>query len=208
MILWLLLFGLVLALSFVLAVSSMRDFQDTSPKESEYGLFLIRKSQNLNKALLNFFQDSLKLGGIVSFERLFKGSKSALVVFGPKELIGAYPSLDLLELEDYTDVDLEQISAWEIGMQNGGQIFKSLPKLAEGEQFWWQIILSGYFQVQIRAVIVSADASRRKELSDRLVQLSNAFSDAQVFDAYKSRSFNKDNLSSLPAEKVLALLTI
>src|SRR5688572_3161726 len=117
MILWVVLFVLVVAISFVLAAQSMRDFSEVPAKEAEYGLFLIRNTVALTPAVLDSIKNELlESKTIISFERLFKGGKSALVAFGPRELLLNHQSaLDLLELEDYTqNVEVEHISAWEV----------------------------------------------------------------------------------------------
>src|SRR3989338_11196841 len=100
MILWVVLFVLVVTISFVLAAKSMRDFTEVAHKGEEYSLFLIRQNTGLNVQLLNSIHDNLlSSGSIISFERLVKGQKSALAVFGPKKLLMSYKDfLNLLEL--------------------------------------------------------------------------------------------------------------
>ncbi len=227
MILWIVLFVLVLAISFVLAAKSMRDFTEIPTKDEEYSLFLIRKTDNLNVQLLNSIHEELKKSGlIISFERLFKGKKAALVVFGPKRLLTKYTDLlDLLELEDYTNVDVDIISAWEAGIKNSSKtdqtnkpkIFDNLPQLSEADEFWWQLTLSNAFQVQITAVVVSTDQSRRNSLTktlqtlapERIIKLPKAFSSAQILDFYKSRSLRKDTQNPiLSSEDILQLVRI
>lgn len=222
MILWVVLFVLVLAISFVLAAKSMRDFTELPSKDEEYSLFLIRNTSRFSAKLLNsIHEDLLGLGAVISFERLFKGKKSALVVFGPASLLLGYKdALDLLELEDYTNVNVSHIFAWEAGIKNKEsreKIFGSLPQFLETEQFWWQIILSAPFKAQITAVVIAADAVARDTLSQKLQNLApekinklpKAFSNSQMLDFYKKRSFRKDNKNpSLNAEEILQLLLI
>lgn len=214
MILWVILFLLVVAISFVLAVKSMKDFTDIPAYASaEYGLFLIRKIQAVNADFLNHLNGRLlESGSIVSIERLFKGKKSALVVYGPRKLLLSLNHvLDLLELEDYTDVNVKQISAWEIGIKDssyewvsGQNIFANLPQFLDSEQFWWQIILNGSFNLQITAVLISAIEQRRIDLAEKLqsldpqvlIKLPKVFSNPQFLDFYKKRSlrmFDKQN---------------
>ena len=124
MILWVILFLLVVAISFVLAVKSMKDFIDIpSNSSAEYSLFLIRKIQIVNADFLSHLNERLvESSSILAIERLFKGKKSALVVYGPRKLLLSLNHvLDLLELEDYTDVNVEQVSAWEIGIKEIGR---------------------------------------------------------------------------------------
>ncbi len=231
MILWIVLFILIIAISFVLAIRSMRDFQEIPSKDQDYGLFLIRKTFALEKNLLDSIHDDLGSSKqFLSFERLIKGDKSALCVYGPKNILLKYKiELDLLELLDYTNVDLEYFSAWEEGPKNPKQLtseeirnyFKKFPPLSSDEQFWWQLILfpkkDGHFQTQIRAVVISADASKRESLTftlqnlepNLLIKLPKAFSNAQLLDFYQKRSFNKSsNNPQLSSREALALLSI
>lgn len=216
MILWVILFLLVVAISFVLAVKSMKDFIDIPSNASEeYGLFLIRKIQSVNTALLSHLNEKLlESSSILSIERLFKGKKSALVVYGPRKLLLSLNHvLDLLELEDYTDVNVDQISAWEIGIKDpsiqwvdGQNIFANLPQFLDSEQFWWQIIINGSLNLQITAVLMSAMEQRRIKLTQTLqsydlqalIRLPKAFSNQQFLDFYQNRSlrvFDKKNSS-------------
>ena len=222
MILWILLFVLVVAISFILAAKSMRDFADIPSIADEYSLFLIRKLDFLNKDLLDqLISNLLKQNKILSFERLFKGDQSALVVFGPRHLLLNHKAaLDLLELEDYTDINVNHISAWEVGikkMSGEEKIFSNLPKLLENEQFWWQVIVSVSLKPQITAMIVSADTVRRNTLreplqhleKEKVVKLPKAFSNSQLLDFYKARSLRGDNNNPvLNTEDFLDLLRI
>ncbi len=219
--LWVVLFILVVAISFVLAARSMKDFTEIPTSSEEYSLFLIRKTDSLTAELLNsIHKNLLRTSLIISFERLFKGKDSALVVFGSSKLLMAYKdSLDLLELEDYTNVDVEQIFAWEVGIKKNGQWTKdngqsNLSQLSEIDQFWWQVVLSNDFKAQITAVVISADAQKRNTLTnnlqslspDRLIKLPKAFSNEQLFNFYKSRSFRKDNNNPiLSSEEIIQL---
>lgn len=221
MILWVILFVLVVAISFILAVRSMRDFTEIPQGQDEYSLFLIRKSHQLDGQLFNSIRQQLLLHNtFISFERLFKGKKSALVVFGPRKLLLNYKDiLDLLELEDYTNVDIEHFFAWEVGIKKGAQLtqklFTHLPHFLEKEEFWWQVILSASFKAQITAILVSEDATRRNQLvqnlqnlaPDRIIKLPKAFSNTQILDFYKKRSFRKDSHHPvLTSEATLHLL--
>lgn len=202
MILWILLFFLVVAISFVLAAKSMKDFTQV-PHEEEYSLFLIRKLKHLDTNLLESIKKHLaKQNLLLSFERLFKGNQSALVVYGPKHLLLGYKdTLDLLELDDYTNVDSSTVSAWEMGIKNSQEIFKRLPQLHDDEQFFWQVIISGKFNPQITAVVISQDPLRRHTLSSsfqnlapqRVFKLPKAFSNTQLLDFYKIRSLRGGN---------------
>src|SRR5437870_4004856 len=121
MILWLLLFFLTVAISFVLAYQSMRDYQENPGHfKIEYSLFLIRSPEALNINVLKAIEVELsKENLIISLERLFKGTKTALVIFGPKIILQKFSTtLNLLELEEYTKQAKDgQISVWEMGVK-------------------------------------------------------------------------------------------
>ncbi len=237
MILWIALFILVVAISFVLAALSMKDYQEI-PEHSgqEYGLFLIRKPYLFTPQLLTSLHDDFsKTGLVISFERLIKGTQSALVVYGPKNsLVKYHQALDLLELEDYAKVDAQQVSVREVGMRNIDKVdsqgvknyFQQFPLLSEHEQFWWQLVLLPYrgksdakksFQAQIRAVVFSGDQARRRHLTqtlqnlapNKLIKLPKPFSNDQIIDFYQKRSLRKDEKNPyLKPEEVLQLLLI
>ncbi len=221
MILWVVLFGLVLGISFILAAQSMRDFSEIPSDEKEYSLFLIRHTQGLTPTLLDSIRNELlESKAIISFERLFKGSKSAMVVFGPRSLLlNHVSSLDLLELENYTNVSPEFISAWEVVVKKDAvlqnKVFANLAHFPENEQFWWQVILSHSFKPQITAIVVTADSTNRHNLSHNLQNLEGmqklpkAFSNAQLLEFYQNRSVRKDNKNqAMHSEKILQLILI
>lgn len=228
MILWLILFFLIIAISFVLAFLSMRDFQEVPPGKGEYGLFLIRKPRELNLDVLNLIHTYiLDEGLIISLERLFKGKKSTLVIFGPKKLLETLRQLDLLELEDYTEVNRENLSVWEIGVRSRKGIslpvksfFNDLPGFDAEEQFFWQLVLQArkdnlkLFQSQIRAVVYSSDHKRRKDLTlaiqnldlGTLTKVPKPFTQNQIMDFYQQRSLVRDsNNPDLTTLEVLKL---
>ncbi|TSC86852.1 MAG: Uncharacterized protein G01um10147_727 [Microgenomates group bacterium Gr01-1014_7] len=232
MILWIVLFIVIVAISFLLALRSMKDYQEI-PSESQYALFLIRNPKALNSRILtNLAEDFLKRNLILSFERLFKGNKSTLLIFGPKLLADLYDMLDLLELEDYTDVSSDRISAWEVGIKEGkGEsldyardkrvkgkgVFVNFPQLNESEHFWWQVLISRAFKPQIRAIVVSDSQSRRKQLLEeleklaphKLYKLPKVFSDSQILEFYKNRSYAVANENPhLTPDEILSLIKI
>lgn len=151
MLLWPVLFILIIVISLILAYQSMKDFQEKPEKLGlEYGLFLIRDTFNFTPEVLNLIhQDIAKDGLVISIERLFKGLKSALVIYGPKDIILKHNNaLRLIELEDYAQNTPANISVWEVGVkdlltlkQDMPNLFKELPQLRDSEQFWWQLIL-------------------------------------------------------------------
>lgn len=220
MILWIILFALVLLISYVLALRSMRDFTFV-PTSADYSLFLVRNIRGLNGHMLKLIQQDLQKTNLaVSFERLFKGHESALVVFGPRTILSKFVEpLNLLELEDYTNVDKDMVAGWEIGVKDNpksdSQTFKPVPILEQQERFWWQVI-AWKGGTHIRCLVVSADVAKRKNLaqvlphfpSSRLTRLPKAFSNAQVFEAYKKRSFPKEKKLIQETNEILKLLWI
>lgn len=235
MILWFLLFVLIIAISFVLAYRSMKDYQEIPQKsEIEYGLYLVRNPQNFNKEFLDAIRKHLtKEGLIVSIERLFKGNQAALTIYGPKRVLEEYiGELNLLELEDYTSaVDSNHTSVWEMGVASNTHpgnlniegIFSDLSHLGNEDQFFWQVVLgpkngkSSLFSSQIRAVVYSKDQQKRQDLipvlqnmaSKELVKIPNPFTHHQMMDFYKSRSLGKDSKGPvLESEGITNLLKI
>lgn len=211
MILWLVLFLLIVGISFVLALQSMKDYQEIPENEKfEYGLFLIRKPENFNAKLLDSIRELLRPASlIISFERLFKGSKSALTIFGPKKILDKFASeLGLLELEDYTsNLKKGDISIWEVGVKSpkkteleSNNIFENLPKFEAEDQFFWQVVL-GLAQTQIRAAVYSKDPERVKVLAhqfqnlkiDKLIKIPRPFTMEQMMDFFKLRALSKDS---------------
>lgn len=229
-ILWLALFLLVVAISFILALRSMSDFGEIPSQGREYGLFLIRKPKNLTPAVLDTLHSELvKEGLIIALERLFKGRETTLVIFGPSRVLTNYlDKLNLLQLEDYTRLNKDETLAWEVGFRNGPQAevenpFKDFPQLSETEHFFWQLILypkpqkgeGKVFMGQLRAVLFSADHQRRKKLAatlqnlNHLTKIPRPYSGSQIFDFYINRSFFRGkfnlNLKSLEVQKLMLL---
>lgn len=222
MLLWGLLLLLILAISFVLAKLSMKDYTEI-PSSPDFGLFLMKQQGNLNQELLDLIYDDLqKTNSIISFERLFKGEETALVIYGSKKLLSNYTNtLGLLELEDYTSFDEKDLGVWEIGIKqltiDNGQwtMGDNLPQLLEDEQLWWQLIISKGYKCQIKVAVVSKDPVKQQGLAETLVlpeniiKLPKVYSTAQLLDFYQKRSFqiNEDN-PLLNPQQILKLLWI
>lgn len=206
MIVWLILFLLVIGISFLLSLRSMKDFAEIPQKSKlEYSLYLIRKSSNLSVALLQSIHDDLtKKGLVVSLERLFKGSESALCIFGPQKILSNYlDRLDLMELLDYTaNFNTENTTVWEVDFKRIDNPFSNLPQLGPDEKFCWQVLLSGK-HVQIRAAVFSNDPKRRKELV--FSKLPRPFSNDVLLELYKQRSMDKVGAGEFNAEAFLRL---
>lgn len=196
----------------------MQDYHQAP--EGDNGLFLVRQSKQLRDVLVSNTN--------IVLERLFKGKESALVIFGQRQILEKYKNiLDLLELEDYVEVDQEQVVAWEVGIKKplqeeyGQTIFQNMPELKNTEQFWWQLLIdqnskkTNTFQAQIRAVFTSEDPQRRKEISQKLQNISSnlfkipkAFSNEQLLTFYKTRTFPQKIGVSLDLESVLNLISL
>lgn len=206
----------------------MRDFQQKPSQTGvEYALFLIRSPEKLTKELLdNLHQAILNTDHIVTLERLFKGSRSALVIFGPKPFLQkASEYLNLLELEEYSKTDPAQVVAWEVGTkdeqafhQSPPAVFANLPTITDTEELWMQLVLrpteKNIFETQMRWVFISPNAERRvsvpQELGQldqgKLVKLPRPYTSTQILGIYQDRSkvFADTNLK-LSSEEVLNL---
>lgn len=202
---WIGLFLLIAAVSFFLALRSMRDFEQFS-SQPNLALFLIRGASFLDTILLNsLYQEMKKNDQIFSLERLFKGTESALIIFGPKQILQKFTSLNLLELEDYQLPEGAKFFAWEVAKKQaeqeiGGQPFSDLPALLPQEQFWWQVTLKAasvnHWQAEIKAVLVFFEQQRGSELLQSLHRLGQGTltkiprpqSNNQILQSYLKRS--------------------
>lgn len=196
-------------------MQSMRNFREVpQAQEKDYGLFLIRKTINITADFLDQLHTQiLKEGLIVSFERLFKGSESTLVLFAPRKITQNYlTSLDLIEIEDYTDVPKEDILGFEMGTKSSDyknnrnlqNFFGNFPKLAVDETVWWQLIIMAkkerFFEVLPRMIVRGRDLIRAAEIEKKLHHLAGGFlikipkpySTGQILQFYKQRSLGKD----------------
>lgn len=226
MILWLVFFLLIIAISFILAFQSMKDFHEVSPETPpDYGLFLVRQIKNLDTKLLDSIRQlMLAEKEILSLERLFKGRQTAVTIFGPKNILARFQSeLDILELEDYTLKFKDgSVSVWEMGARDSklnsvpaDQIFSNLPQLREEEQFFWQVILNKS-QVQIRAAVSSNDPMRKKMFTSAqnlntggLYKIPKPLSNEQMIELYKARSMGKANEGlNLDSEGIISLMKV
>ncbi len=169
MIFYLSFFLLVIGISIFLAYISMRDIYDLPEGGDLYGLFLIKNPRALTREVLSEIQKWIRKGNqIISLERLYKGNKSALAIFGPRKLLSKLASLELVELEDYTKVDRSSLSAWEI---------KKTPPLAgrlnlkDTEQVWLQYVLESKasdFRLQMRVVHINPEPEKIRSSGESL----------------------------------------
>lgn len=235
MLIWFVLFFIILAISLVLAYQSMSDYHE-APKNwgVVYSLFLVGRPQNLTKDVWQkLYLAALSKGFILSLERLFKGSKKALVIFGPSLVLNPLTAdLGLLELEDYSQKlpsDIAHLAAWEVGVKASHpkplilpHISQFIPKLEDTEEFRWQLVLQPVkkdlnysFQTKIRGLVISSDTRRVKELREELVKigkdqglamLPQAYTSLQIAKFYQQRSAPSASLMNFSAkEKPLIL---
>lgn len=218
---------LVVLISAILALRSMRDYHETaSGSKTEYSLYLVRNIVNLNHHVFDkLYEQIQKKGLVISLERLLKGRESALVIMGPKEVLEKFVmDLNLLELEDYTEkIAVENVTVWEVGFR-GKEINFSLRELLQSlsldglEQLWWQVMFvpakeRGKFRSQIRVAAVSLSAQRRTEIlkifteNEHLSKLPKPYSTSQLYDFYTKRSLVYDSQNpTLAAAELLRII--
>lgn len=211
MLTWIILFVIVVFISFVLAFRSMVDYQEKPFNLAiQYSVYLIKNQYGLTEDVLkNLHRDTVKDNFILSFERLLKGDKSALVVFGPKTVLKSFVDiLGLVELEEYSKKQPAAFGAWEIGSKSTNLVLENnlkiiLPDLKNSEELWWQVVIQPQkdkkadFKATIRSVLLAEDQKRVQELqsaiskfdpSTNLVTLPQLYSSAQVLQFYQDRS--------------------
>lgn len=229
MTLWFVIVIIVLAVSFFLAMRSMSNYQYT-PKTSSRSssLFLIQAENVLTAEIMDQLYGQLRATEIISLERLFKGSKRALVIYGPEEVIKQFlNTLQPLELEDYTSLSVQTgltQFAWVLtAKQGGGNKFDttsiSMPDLNTNEQIWFQIVTqkrSDVHQNAILRLVVSCEENRKTLLMDEVVKIINqagiirvptALSHETVMTHFKDRAMpNNNGVTGLSKEGILKLL--
>lgn len=212
MFIWILLFILSVVISYFLAYRSMKNYRERPQHfRTDSTLYLIQNPINLTESLLSqLLQSAKNNNSILSFERLFRGKRQALIVFGPSSLLADYKeSLSLLELNDYTEKftsKLEGVQVWEMigkDLKSSASTHAQLPiannlELLEDEQFWWQIATQpGSGDYIIRAVLLLQNDQKASSLHTHLLsQLSNlslisyprSHQKQQMVDFYKDRS--------------------
>ncbi|MBI2021606.1 hypothetical protein HYS93_01835 [Candidatus Daviesbacteria bacterium] len=196
---WIILFIIVVLVSFYLAYTSMKGYRQFPARSLRYSLFLILNKHQFDLELLKKIHYwAYQEGAIVSIERLFKGSDSALTIFAPTELIKELDSLKTTELEDYLEepdqgnldqpdisiqkprVKMNESLVWLIHPKNNPKKklvvspdFLRMLNLTEQQQFFWQIVCSpckeqSDFQVTIRAMVVDKEPTLRVNLAKQL----------------------------------------
>lgn len=236
MFIWIILFLIILAASLILAWRSMTDYYEQSANFSTpYSLYLVGNHQAVNEELLNkLHQESLSRKFVISWERLFKGLKRALVVFGPAVVLKPWEKqLQLVELEDYSQKVKGQLKTWEIGLKRKAgaplidNLISSVPQLAEDEEFWWQLVLQPHdlnnnkelcqFEGNLRAVLITNDSSRKKELQNNLLKigvevglarLPQEYQPKDLLNLYQKRTLSKKSVLYLVSKEILSLLGV
>lgn len=228
MFLWILLFLVIIVISFLLAYLSMSDFRVFAVPGKKYSLFLVRNIEKFDDGMLQKLHTLIyKKKYLISLERLFKGDKSALVVFGPRDILINFKSdLSLVELEDYTKNIEGDFVAWEMGikieqLKPNATFLKNTPPLLSSEQFWWQVVLApisqkgeDIFTTQIRAVFNYDSEERNKQITPILQSLSDGFlvkvpkpyTKEQILAFYQKRSLEKGEFN--PQLKAQDLTTL
>ena len=232
MLLWIALIFVLTAIAFVLALSSMSDFRIFATPGKKYSLFLIRNIAVLDSLILQQLHPLvIKDKSLISIERLFKGKESALVIFGPRDiLLNFKDQLSLLELEEYSTIQTEDFNTWEMGIKPQVKLevkkaFSEPLELLDNEQFWWQIVLQPvidkkqqpFFYTQVRAVFLYANQQRSDEVAPKLqnltqgflVKIPKPFTKKQILQFYQKRSIGKDEYNpNLSSEDILKLFRI
>jgi hypothetical protein len=192
---WIILFIIVVVVSFILAYRSMKDFKEIPITPNvEYGLFLIKNITLLDKLYLErIHKFSLEQKSIISFERLLKGGESVLVIYGPKNILTSFPELELVELEDFllpisSPQNFDDPNKVSVNQSLGFQISsKADPKksvivspeflknlnLEESQKLFWQVVVASLkednnFQVTLRALVNEPNAGTRAELAKKI----------------------------------------
>lgn len=220
MIIWVALFLIVIIVSFILALRSMRDYHEL-PLHSQavYSLFLVKNEAGLTEDLLKRISEIIgKKRLIISFERLFKGLKKALVVYGPVIILEQLnKELDLTELEDYSlknkQLSKQNILSWEVSSkyfqknnETSLRFTEVIKDLSDNEELWWQLILQPrcdrndlqpMFKAIIRVAVISADKQKSQNIKlnlekhikeSGLLVLPQAYSSTQILQFYQQRS--------------------
>jgi hypothetical protein len=192
---WIILFIIVIVISFILAYRSMKDFKEIPITPNlEYGLFLVKNTALFNLAYLSRIHKFItEQKSIISFERLLKGEESVLVIFGPKNILTSFPELELMELEDFllpvsspqnfddpNKVSVNQTMGFQISSKQDPKkslivapdFLKNL-SLGENQRLFWQVVVSGLkedsnFQVTLRALVNEPNAGTRAELAKKI----------------------------------------
>lgn len=195
---WMLIIIAVMIVALFLALRSMRDYQDVPKNKSDSGLFLVGNKANLTPEVIFKVNELAKFyDSPVSFEKLYKGTESVLIIYGLTKLVREFPELALLELEDYLaesepdlalPKDLKKIAvknciSWVIsgsGSKHELQLksrFINMVRLDDDQHFSLQIITSvntnrtTSLQATMRVIVADQDPNQRIKLVKQINQL-------------------------------------
>jgi hypothetical protein len=192
---WVLIFAIVILVSFVLAWKSMKDFQEIPSDNLTYGLFLIRRKESIDiDFLLRLHQRIASLKSHFSLERLFHGLEEAAVIYLPTVLVEEFPNLQLLELENYLP-NKDLTTSWVTAAKSQSDFnvkegFLKNLNLEPNQQFFSQIVADassdGNFQVTMRNMVVEPDPVKKIDLAKRIEQ--NIFENSGLTRAEASKS--------------------
>lgn len=238
MVIWIILFAVTFAISLFLAYRSMSDYyEQASHFPVPYSQYLVGSPEALTAEVLYRLHQSAYDGRLIlSFERLFKGNRRALVVFGPTTLLHSLVEpLKLTELEDYSrKVDKEEVKegrvvTWGVGRKKvlneplmADNLFENMPELLESEEFWWQVVVQPkgskkeeHFEATVRAVLTAGNSRRGQVLKDELSKIGNveglaelpkAHSTEEFLKLYQERALPKEYTMTVNPEEVLSLV--
>lgn len=189
MIVWIIL--LIIIGSIILSINTFISHRRKIRRAANYSLFLIGNPTSLSLDLINqLYQRFNHSGFVLSFEKLSRGQKEALVIFAPGFLIRPFSlPLRLTEIEDYSHsllTHLEQpfsnllaLHLEPLGMSKEllGQAINEYHQsisLLDDEQIWWQLVLkpenvSNQFQFNLRLIIDSQDHQKTQELYQKFL---------------------------------------
>lgn len=186
-------------ISFILAWRSMGGFEEEPKNSKSYSMYWVKNISLFNSQTVHKLYDCVNsVHGVCSFERLFKGNQSALVLFAPSQIVSCVPELELVEIEDYlqpihmkmssqpttTKIHVNTVLGWGVDITNQtnkttGFIWQNMP-LEEGQQLFWQIVALPLksrkesrnapprFQVTLRCLVVDPKPQDRINLAKRI----------------------------------------
>lgn len=186
---WLLIIAAIIVISFILALRSMKNYQEIPPQRYPYGVFLLQNPNQLqNDMLAKLYDFCTQANAIISLEKLFKGPQNAIVLFAPQNILQYIPELELLEIEDYLTKDgrpdgpkkasVDEVILWSLLPKNESELpvpqsFLENILLEDTQQLFWQLVLAAHkrvqhFQVNIRVMVVDSDVHKRIELAKKV----------------------------------------
>lgn len=176
--------------AYLLAIRSMKDYQEEPKSHLTYQLFLLRTPQITSEFFAKLYVYCQAFNAHVSLERLFKGRESVLVIYAPINFIKSFPDLSPLPLEDYLkdpnsqaltpdkQIDINHSHAWSLTLKKTkGAIEKTFLEnldLKDTQHFFWQLVLmpiktqDNHFQVTIRAIAAEQETQKRINLIKKI----------------------------------------